>query len=64
MVFTKVARPLNNIYSTQSIEVPPYENGAENDASASENEIPISPCLIALQSLAPSPIMPTQNPAF
>ena len=34
-------------------------NGAAIDASASLNETPISPVLRALQSLAPSPHIPT-----
>lgn len=51
--------PSSRIWDTQFKLVDLLENGAENDASADVNEIPISASLMAKLSLLPSPIMPT-----
>lgn len=40
------------------------EYGAVKEASAAAKLIPICPCFIAAQSLAPSPIIPTIRSCF
>lgn len=59
MLLAMVALPSARIISTHLIESSFEEKGAVKAASAVLKEIPISPYLIASQSLAPSPIIPT-----
>ena len=64
MLIDIVALPFLRITSTQLMEFSEEENGALKAASAELKDIPISPYLIASQSFAPSPIMPTLIPCF
>lgn len=64
MLIDIVALPFLRITSTQLMEFSEEENGALKAASAELKDIPISPYLIASQSFAPSPIMPTLIPYF
>ena len=62
-----VARPALHSFSSSTIELMLViweVNGAEIDASAIESERPISACLSAPQSLAPSPHIETLFPSF
>ncbi len=59
ILFTKAALPSSNVCFTHSILVLNEENGAENEASAPLNDIPISAYFNAAQSFAPSPVIHT-----
>ena len=58
-LLTRAALPSNNVYLTHAILVFIEVKGAENDASASQNDIPISAYFKAVQSFAPSPVIQT-----
>ena len=58
-LFTRAALPSNNVYLTHAILVFIEEKGAENDASASQKDIPILAYFKAAQSFAPSPVIQT-----
>lgn len=62
-----VAKPARHYFSSSTIELMLViwdVNGAEMEASAMDNDKPISACLRAPQSLAPSPHIDTFFPIF
>ena len=71
MQYLKISSRLQNvhlpsvrIFSMQSIDNVQLQNGDANCESVPPNAIPTSDCLMAAQSLAPSPIIPTFLPSF